>query len=225
MTASLEPAQGAADSGDDSDSAGGSGDDGENDPTEDSGQDTASAGEALEAEGALGDLFADANKETAQASQEDFEDLDIQDGITTLEDLDLITEGKFHYSDKGVPLNGGNNDGVYDFELDIDFGSRTIGGDNATNRINVTLPSAGPHTAEYTLGELDFEEMGPDGVFQYAPISNNDTSGCPLCSTADVTVVLLNTEGMVANQAAHSIEFTDTATAYNGEGLSGPRTE
>lgn len=231
MTGALEPSQSDSGSDDDKDSNG-SGDDGDDsDAEEDSGQDTAAAGDSVESESALNELLSETSKEAAQASQDDFEDDagGLDDGVTTVEDLDLITEGKFHYSDKNVPLAGGVGGSTYDFDIDIDFGSRTIGNNGLTvsNRMEVTIQTGGPvHNATYALGEKSFDLLTGDlAVFEYNGVPNTNSPGCPACTNADIVVSLVNGEGSIANNAAHSIEFSDNTTPYEGAGLTDARVE
>ena len=108
----------------------------------------------MASEGDLTDLFADADREAANASQEDVQDEGgIFDGVTKVEQLAQVTSGTFHYKDINTTLAGGSG-GTYNFDLDIDFGSRTIGGGSATNKI---VTSQAGHTATYILGTKSFD--------------------------------------------------------------------
>lgn len=202
----------------------------ESDPEADSGQDTAGAGESIDMETVLNDIFDDAVEEAARASQDDFEDdLLGEDGeITSVEDLNLVTSGKFHYSDSSVPLDGGNGDATYVLELDIDFGNRTIGGSVASqNSIVVTIPTLStPKSATYPLDEKSFNDAEGDlAVFDYKSVANTNSSGCSTCGNADIDISLINREGVIAGTALHSIEFQDSSgpADYEGGRETGPR--
>lgn len=221
ITGALGPSDSSASEDSEGEGSAGSG----SDASEDSGQDTAAAGEQVESEAALNELFADADKESAQAAQDDAEDDSggFFDGITTVDDLDLITTGVFHYKDTGVALTGGAGTATYTFDLDIDFGDRTFGGLGANNKIDVSIPSVS-HNANYIMDSQSFDEFEEFAVFEYTGVPNTNTPGCPACSAADIQIAFLNGDGNIANTAAHSITFSDNTTQYEGSGISDPRT-
>lgn len=220
ITGALEP----SDSSENEDSEGEGGSGGGN-AGEDSGQDTAAAGEQVESESELNELFADADKEAAQAAQDDAEGDGggIFDGITTADEMDLVATGVFHYKDTGVALTGGAGTATYSFDLDIDFGDREFGGLGANNKIDVSIPSVS-HNANYIMDPKSFDEFGEFAVFEYKGVPNTNSPGCPACTAADIDLAFLNDGGNIANTVAHSISFSDNTTPYEGAGISDPRT-
>ncbi len=163
MSGGLQPSgEGSSDGGDDSVSSGDGG--GSGSASEEAGQDTAAGGNSSEEAGAFGDFMGELNSETERASQEALEEAeDIEDGITSFEELDRVQSGVFKYSETGVDLFdvNGNLTNSYDFFLEIDFGARIVGG--GTSKI---VADVGGST-NYDLPEMNFGDGDDPASFSY----------------------------------------------------------
>lgn len=182
--------------------------------SEETGQNMEGGLESLEAAGELADLGGDLADETIEAIQDaaDEETGAILDGPTSWDNLQAEAAqntGVFHYESGNVPLHtNGSSDGLYEFKLDIDFGSRTIGSSNSQIYIsgngvlgsNVTLQlesrpfQTGPGDAIYT----ESETLGPG-------VANCTSSGCDI----NATIRFENQGGSAAETAFHNVKITN----------------
>ena len=163
------------------------------------GQLTAGAVEDLRNIGATG-LVADlANQQVVNAIQvvaADFGDLTTFDQLAALA---AVSSGAIFYSQSGVPLidSLATTSGTYDFNLSVDFGSRTIsGGFSNINVGTVSSASLGLPTTSFAAGGL-----------VPAILANAAACGPGLCSG---TAILTNTGTSIAQDAVHTLSVTFT---------------
>ncbi len=191
------------------------------DPSRQSGQDRARAREPLRNIDRTGKFLQKLGRESDKASQLAVLGDKVQDGISRLQELRRIQDGVFMYSQTGTTLlkNGADAGDTYDFQYEINFGNRTVGG--AANS-HITATTAGG-TATYLLGQRSFDLGIGDAEFKYptAPKSGGSCTGCS--STADINVRIQNRNGVIGQTTQNDISFTNSSDTYTGQGETGPR--
>jgi len=135
----------------------------------------------------------------------------VPNGTTTFDQLRSISSGTFFYSSTGVPLSGG---GSYNFFLDINFGSRTVGGGNSrvdVNGLNVS--------GSIGLTTQSFAGSSGNAAFSYPALPGLTGALCsPSCNT-DVNVTSMQNSGGVAGATAnHSIFVNGMGPSTQGSG-------
>ncbi len=159
-----------------------------------------------------------ASESGAEASQE------IADGITMAEQLTHIATGTYYYYGSGpfayTGFEGGV--GVMNARCEIDFGSKTVGGGDSY--VEILRPSGSsfvPFDKTSSEGGVSGKPFPSSGaaVFQWTGVSGTSGGTFP-----QITVVLSNTNGVVANQATMAATYQNSV--YTGAGaVQGNRTD
>ncbi|MDP3919750.1 MAG: FecR family protein [Candidatus Omnitrophota bacterium] len=207
---------GGGKSDDDSD---GDDDGGSKSASEQAGQDTAAAGGSLKDTSTVADIAGDAGKNAADAAQDSAEDdaLVINDGIATKEQLRTVQTGQFFFKQTGVPLNPSS--GSYTFQIDIDFGARTVGGGESEVAGSHSLIDSGD-SFDFDIPAASFASGNGNALFVFSGLIDNGGSTTNQ-STADVTVSFNNSGGNVALNADHSVSISDSGDTVTGSGNAG----
>ena len=214
LTAGLAPSGGGSSSGQGGGSA-----------TNQSGQGTILTGENSNTAQGLNGLT-DANNATsttaaqdAAASQEAAAFGNVADGITTMQQLSRISTGIFHYVGTGTYTPTYGSPGTMKAWCDIDFGSKIIGGGNSRVEIADTYGFDRTQTGEQQ--GKSFANMSGPAVFSWTNAQGN-------YGTFDkIDLTLLNSGGVIAQQATVNVDYTQTITSGPGTGYgsaSGDRT-
>lgn len=141
------------------------------------------------------------------AGQQIVQQIHVQDGVSSISDLNTIHTGKFHF-DQTVPLSSG---GTYRFIAELDFGARHAGGGNSRVIINSLHADIG--TAVEMLSAQSFDEL-PNGLANFGADSGGPgtvdcASGAGACEIT-VKATLSNLGGIVAKQFTHEVSISDT---------------
>lgn len=193
------------------------------DPSKQSGQDRAQAREPVKGLGRANNTLQKLNRELDRSAQlAAANDQTIRDGVARKDELRRIQSGVFHFHQSGAPVSvvatGMSTGYTYSFDMDINFGNRTVGGSSATNNITVNLS---PNVAKYQLDTKSFAEGVDSAVFRFDNVTNSGP--CTSCSNADILVGLNNRDGVIADNARHTILFNDGAHNVRGEGVTSSR--
>mgnify|MGYP000325747055 CR=1 FL=1 len=164
-------------------------------------------------------------KETSEASREAADNTRrIQGGITSLEQLRSIQTGNVYFERFDIPLFlGGSQSGNYDARVNINFGTRQIGGGNSKIRIQSGVINSGTNTF-LTLGAKSYggNFQGPASFVYGYP--QGTIAGCGACS-ATAEIELLNRDNIIAERARVSLIATQTSTVAGsgetGKGIGG----
>lgn len=181
------------------------------DPTHESGQDRASAKEPVQSLSRSEESLKDLERESESVSQDLAADGGtVMDGVSKFEQLARITSGKFKYVGDNIPLTTNGN--TFDFTFEIDFGNRTIGGDVSKNNIEASTSGG---NAIYEISQKGFGEMG-NAVFQYDNVTKSSGS-CTGCGTANYTVGINNSGGVIAENARVSLFLNGNGEQGSGQ--------
>ncbi len=133
---------------------------------------------------------------------------------STFEDLRSVQTGEFHYYQENVPISGG---GTYIFALDINFGSRSVGGGSSfidVNNGSVFSGSAG-------LSSQSFNTGSGLASFKFSiPPSSESFSGsaCGLGGCGIVFDTKPQNNNGIATQLAHSLTVANSSGGTIGTG-------
>ncbi len=191
-------------------------------PSEQSGQSTALASQSIAAEKGIGQMIQQVGDESTKASQENFDTtaesiFEKFDGFTTYNQLEGLAQqlgGTHHFKFDSFKLYDSslNHIGTADFQLDINFSNRTVGGGNSKIEGSLTGGAVtGDFLFKLFMTPESFNSFGFGKlpvVFSEEDISNSTTgTACASggCGKADVTVLLTN--GGSASTIAHSALF------------------
>jgi len=204
LTAGLAPSGGGSDSGEGGGSA-----------TDQSGQGTFMTGENGDTAQGLNGLSDTNNGTSTTAAQDAAADTgSVANGITTMEQLSRISTGIFHYFGTGT-YTGMYGSGAMKASIDIDFGSKTIGGGNSYVSISDGYST---DTTKGIATTLPFGSSG-NAVFQWT-----DVKGVSGGTFKNIDVTLGNSGGVIANQAKVTTNYVGSMLTGSGS-ASGPRTE
>jgi hypothetical protein len=188
--------------------------------TEQSGQDVADTGEDSSDSIATGGFSQSLAEESAKASQNASNSLNIQDGTTTVQQLLSITTGQFRFENAiGIPLSPGG--GTFDIHYNLDFGARTVGG--GQSRINGSGNSniEGSSIFSIKLPVRNFSDgEGGLAIHTYQGLTDSGCVGC----TANVTVTAVNAGGVIAANGTVSASIVDGGPTVTGSGSGGRTT-
>ncbi|MEQ9199786.1 MAG: hypothetical protein RLN80_07345 [Rhodospirillales bacterium] len=153
------------------------------------------------------------------AGQQIVQQIHVQDGVSTIADLNRIQSGKFHF-DQTVPLASG---GTYRFVAELDFGARHAGGGNSRVVINSLHAEIG--NLVHTLSPHSFDELTSGlaifGDDAGGPGTVDCASGTGACQI-DVKATLSNLDGIIAKKMAHEVSISNTvglAKTDSGNGV------
>lgn len=139
----------------------------------------------------------------------------IADGITRLTELSRITTGTYHYSGSGAFVQTMRSDitstaylGTVMTSINIDFGSRTIGGGNSYVDIDTTSGGGNIQTGQVSLDAVSFDS----GASPYAIFTPS------VGSEVTATVTLMNANGTIAQNAITTVYYDDHATTSRNQG-------
>ncbi|MRG73098.1 hypothetical protein GH722_15120 [Alphaproteobacteria bacterium HT1-32] len=157
----------------------------------------------------------------AAAGQQIVQQIHVQDGVSSISDLNTIQSGKFHF-DQTVPLSSG---GTYRFIAELDFGARHAGGGNSRVIINSLHADIG--TAVEMLSAQSFDEL-PNGLANFGsdsggPSTVDCASGAGACQVT-VKATLSNLGGIVAKKFTHEVSISDTVGPIQTDSGSGTAT-
>lgn len=192
------------------------------DPTQEAGQDTAAAGDTAAISGENSGLTKSLSEQSAKASQSAISSQKVLDGISTFDDLSRIQTGKYTYSQSGFTLYDipHNPVGHYDLNYIVDFGARTAGGGGTSSSVFAIV---GSDSATFLLGAKPFGSGSSPATFTYPPITGTTPNLAGVCTsncTANITVNVNNSNGVVADTASSSVSFTSSGT-FTGSGTTG----
>jgi len=132
----------------------------------------------------------------------------IIDGLADFADLRTLSSGQFYYTQANVPLNEtamNTQIGSYNLFMNINFGTRTIGGGDSRAEINIPDFSLSG-TALFATPQSFAGGSGPASFVFIEPIPSLFCSqGCQ----AQLTAQTLNQAGVVAQSLSHSLNVTD----------------
>jgi hypothetical protein len=165
----------------------------------------------------LGNVQGSINNQN-NAGEQVVQQIRVTDGVSSLNDLNTIASGRYHY-DQTITMSSG---GTYRFIAEIDFGERRAGG--GTSRVVINSAHGGIGNITKTLEADSFDSI-PNGLANFGQDDNgvdivNCASGANACSL-DVSASLLNKDGIVAGQMSHSVEVYVTASPAVAESGSG----
>lgn len=197
-------ASGGSDEGDDGESA-----------SDSAGQDTAAAGESSSATGDVGDSTSELGDDTNTAAQDAAESAGIQDGVATWDDVRTLQSGQAHYYATGdwnlTTCNNGscanNSNGSMSFQMNIDFGARTYGGNGSSISGNDSDSNAfggSPVNASAPLGVEGFESLA--GLAKISSVSG-------ACAAS---IDLVNANGVAADHANATLTYDDGSNVGSG---------
>jgi hypothetical protein len=210
LTAGLAPSGGGSDSGEGGGSA-----------TDQSGQGTFMTGENSNTAQGL-NVLSDTNNETSTTAAQDAaaDNESVANGITLISQLSRITTGEYHYAGTGTfvqtMLYGYPSAciGTVSSSVDINFGTKTIGGGKSFISID-TLASGG----NIKTGNVEIASVGfNSGAGSYAVFSPAIGSGVPHPSNISATITLQNSNSVVAQNAISSIVYNDNMATYSNQG-------
>ena len=173
------------------------------------------AGEDVSVTESSGEVTQSLSEESVKATQTANNSLSVQDGITTIQQLLLITTGQFHFESGSIPLSPGG--GSYSFHYDLDFSARTAGGGSSFIGGSGNSNIDGGGVWSFSLPSVDFSD-GSGGQAQYTYSGLTDASCSTGSCTASVTVTAFNSGGVVAANGTVSSTFTGGSTTVTGSG-------
>jgi len=199
-----------------SDAGGGAADDGGDESASASaGQETALAAESSADAGDLGDASSDLGEDTNTASQAAAATGSINDGIASWDNVRTVESGQSHFSGSGswnlTTCNSGScangTSGTMSFNMNIDFGARTVGGLGSSISGTDTDANAfggNPLNASTTLDVLSFSALSGAATF-------TDVEG-----TCTAVISILNSGGNAATHASASLTYSDGTNVASG---------
>ncbi len=211
LTAGLAPSGGGSNSGEGGGSA-----------TDESGQGTFMTGENSDTAQGLNGL-SDTNNDTSTTAAQDAaaESGSIADGTTLISELSRITTGEYHYAGTGEFIQTVTNGSTYSphvgtvsTSIDINFGTKTIGGGKSFINIDTREAGGNINTGYVEIAPVSFNS----GAGSYAVFSPAIGSGIPNPSNISATITLQNANGVVAQNAFSSIVYDNKDPMYRNKG-------
>ena len=199
LTAGLAPSGGGSESGE-----------GNGDATDQSGQGTFMTGEASDVAGGLGSLTDSNNDASTTAAQDAAANTGgIADGVTTMEQLSRIQSGVYHYSGSGGFIVNSMYNGTVTGSIDINFGTKTIGGGESNVSFN-----AGGYSDTTRVREQSFSSVGGSNAV-FTPDCDN--------SYFTTTIKLFNQGGVTAQNGDVSVIYNDHESTSGSGGFVAPK--
>jgi len=190
---------------------------GEDSASEQAGQDTFGALDELSDAENISDLSGDFDQTVADATQNATQFGRVVDGITTFEDLRRIETGIFHFETDNVSLSSG---GSFAFDVDIDFGARTIGG--GQSGFDGSSPGIdGGNNFDFLIPTQSFASGSGLAIFKFSGLT--DLIG-PDIATASLDLDFDNFNGVIADETFFDVTIIGgTSGSGSGFGDAHPR--
>ncbi len=192
--------------------------------TERSGQEKVHTKQFLRQAGNVGKMMQAFTEETGEAAQKITEGsgLHFQNGPASRNQLQLLAQirggGVGHFSGSSLLSTGG----TANFSIDIDFGSRTVGG--GYSKVDGNLAAGGgSDTFTFNLPSRAFGFGNDNAAFSFNGLTNaSAASSCKTsgCNSANVTLGIDNVNGGIANGSHIGITILDNGGSVSSTGSS-----
>ncbi|MCC6470271.1 MAG: FecR domain-containing protein [Alphaproteobacteria bacterium] len=140
----------------------------------------------------------------------------VADGPTSFDQLRSLNTGMYYWTQSNVPMSGGSFS-TYNIFLNINFGTRQVGGGNS----RMELDNAGNGTLP--LGAINYAALAGAAAFNYSGAIAN--VACSPACTATVNVNPNNAGGVAAQTLSHNVFVSNGSSVpgTSGSGTTGPR--